>query len=52
MTNNYAVKLNHIYFFQNITLSFSQKLLEILEISLQHLIDLIKIYNCHYEYLF
>ena len=26
--------------------------LEILEISLQHLIDLIKLYNCHYEYLF
>ena len=26
--------------------------IKILEISLQHLIDLIKFYNCHYEYLF
>ena len=35
-----------------ISSSFSRKLLETLDTSWQHLIDLIKLYNCHHEYLF
>ena len=52
-TNNNAVKLNHIFFPKHdFPPHFLEKLLDILELSLQHLIDLIKLYNCQYEYLF